>query len=88
VIMETEPQDNEEEDVDLCSSENGVKDSPCSVASSSSSSKESSSKADDVRKNNISDLVGKSKKAAFSLWTLLHAKVRFEWEYYYHCYFS
>lgn len=72
--METEPQDNEEEDVDLCSSENGVKDSPCSVASSSSSSKESSSKADDVRKNNISDLVGKSKKAAFSLWTLLHAK--------------
>lgn len=78
--MELEPQDNEEEDVGLCSTENRVRDSPFSAASSSSSSKESSSKAvDEVRKNNISDLVGKSKKAAFSLWTLLHAKVRFEW---------
>jgi len=73
--MELEPQDNEEEDVGLCSTENRVRDSPFSAASSSSSSKESSSKAvDEVRKNNISDLVGKSKKAAFSLWTLLHAK--------------
>jgi len=31
-------------------------------------------KADEVRKSSISELVGKSKKAAFSLWTLLHAK--------------
>lgn len=78
--MELEPQDNEEEDVGLCSTEDRVRDCPFSAASSSSSSKESSSKAvDEVRKNNISDLVGKSKKAAFSLWTLLHAKVRFEW---------
>jgi hypothetical protein len=83
--MELEPQDNNE-DVDL--TENGVRDSPCSVPSSSSSSKEGSSKAvDEVRKNNISDLVGKSKKAAFSLWTLLHAKVGFEWEHYYYLFF-
>lgn len=34
-------------------------------------------KAKEVRKNgNVSELVAKSKKAASSLWTLLHAKVR------------
>lgn len=32
-------------------------------------------KAKDSQKDTISDLVAKSKKAAFSLWTLLHAKV-------------
>lgn len=30
----------------------------------------------EVRRNNVSELVAKSKKAALSLWTLLHAKVR------------
>mmetsp|Transcript_10400 Transcript_10400/g.10051 ORF Transcript_10400/g.10051 Transcript_10400/m.10051 type:complete len:385 (+) Transcript_10400:224-1378(+) len=49
----------------------GVRDSPCSIASSPSSN---GNKTDHVRKSNISELVGKSKKAAFSLWTLLHAK--------------
>jgi len=49
----------------------GGRDSPCSVAPSSSSN---CNKVDHVRKSNISELVGKSKKAAFSLWTLLHAK--------------
>ena len=50
-----------------------------SVASMDSSSSNLSS-SQDVKSNNshngnISELVGKSKKAAFSLWTLLHAKV-------------
>jgi hypothetical protein len=44
----------------------------------SDASSESHNKAE-VRKNsnnNVSELVAKSKKAASSLWTLLHAKVR------------
>jgi len=44
-------------------------DSSCSISSSSKDLK-----ANDLRKSSISELVGKSKKAAFSLWTLLHAK--------------
>ena len=40
----------------------------CSIASSSKDLKPKP-------KSSISELVGKSKKAAFSLWTLLHAKV-------------
>jgi hypothetical protein len=36
-----------------------------------------SQKSQEVRKSNsVSELVAKSKKAASSLWTLLHAKVR------------
>ena len=56
--------------------------SVASVASMDSSGSNLSSskdaKTNDSRNNssNISELVGKSKKAAFSLWTLLHAKVR------------
>ena len=49
------------------------RDSLCSVALSSPAK---CTKADEVRKSSISELVGKSKKAAASLWTLLHAKVR------------
>lgn len=44
-------------------------DSSCSIGASSKDAT-----ANDLRKSNISELVGKSKKAAFSLWTLLHAK--------------
>mmetsp|Transcript_31551 Transcript_31551/g.74266 ORF Transcript_31551/g.74266 Transcript_31551/m.74266 type:complete len:363 (-) Transcript_31551:1357-2445(-) len=44
-------------------------DSSCSNVSSSKDAK-----ANNSRNSNISELVGKSKKAAFSLWTLLHAK--------------
>jgi len=44
-------------------------DSSCSIASASKDVK-----ANEARKSSISELVGKSKKAAFSLWTLLHAK--------------
>ena len=48
-------------------------DSSCSIASASKDVK-----ANEERKSSsISELVGKSKKAAFSLWTLLHAKVCF-----------
>lgn len=43
--------------------------SSCSVTSSKDA------KANECRQSNIGELVGKSKKAAFSLWTLLHAKV-------------
>jgi hypothetical protein len=47
--------------------------SPCS----SDASSVNSPKANEVRRtNNVSELVAKSKKAASSLWTLLHAKVR------------
>lgn len=45
--------------------------SPCSEGSS-----DESQKSNEARKTNVSDLVTKSKKAASSLWTLLHAKVR------------
>jgi hypothetical protein len=45
--------------------------SPCSEGSS-----DDGHKSKEVRKNNVSELVAKSKKAASSLWTLLHAKVR------------
>lgn len=45
--------------------------SPCSDGSS-----DESHNAKEVRKTNVSELVAKSKKAASSLWTLLHAKVR------------
>jgi len=46
-------------------------DSSCSIASSS----KKENKPNNLNKSSISELVGKSKKAAFSLWTLLHAKV-------------
>ena len=42
--------------------------SPCSLGSAE--------KPKDTRKSSVSELVAKSKKAASSLWTLLHAKVR------------
>lgn len=45
-------------------------DSSSSIASSSKDVK-----ANDLRNSSISEVVEKSKKAAFSLWTLLHAKV-------------
>lgn len=45
--------------------------SPCSDGSS-----DDGYNSKEVRKNNVSELVAKSKKAASSLWTLLHAKVR------------
>jgi hypothetical protein len=45
-------------------------DSSCSIGSSSKDGN-----ANDLPQSSISELVGKSKKAAFSLWTLLHAKV-------------
>ena len=52
--------------------ESMARDSDGSDASSSESCK-----AKEVRKKgNVSELVAKSKKAASSLWTLLHAKVR------------
>jgi hypothetical protein len=46
--------------------------SPCSSDASSFHSQ----KAEVRKTNNVSELVAKSKKAASSLWTLLHAKVR------------
>jgi hypothetical protein len=47
-------------------------DDPSSSQGSSPSTKRVSK---EVRTSNISELVSKSKKAASSLWTLLHAKV-------------
>ena len=55
----------------------GRRDPSCSSALSYSSKV---GKVDEIRKNNVSELVEKSKKAAFSLWTLLHAKVRTTYE--------
>jgi len=49
----------------------GRRDPSCSSALSYSSKV---GKVDEIRKNKVSELVEKSKKAAFSLWTLLHAK--------------
>mmetsp|Transcript_25700 Transcript_25700/g.47897 ORF Transcript_25700/g.47897 Transcript_25700/m.47897 type:complete len:233 (+) Transcript_25700:350-1048(+) len=49
--------------------------SGCSeVATSPSPPLSEGAPAKEVRKNNVSELVAKSKKAASSLWTLLHAK--------------
>ena len=55
----------------------GRRDPSCSSALSYTSKV---GKVDEIRKNNVSELVEKSKKAAFSLWTLLHAKVRTTYE--------
>ncbi len=60
------------------SGSNGMRDSPCSGDGSPSLSSQSGnneSNEKEVRKSSVSDLVAKSKKAAASLWTLLHAKV-------------
>lgn len=60
------------EEMDPLSSEQDPgRSSPCSDGSS-----DESQKSNEARKTNVSDLVTKSKKAASSLWTLLHAKVR------------
>jgi len=48
-----------------------------SSGSNLSSSKDAKTNDSRNTSSNISELVGKSKKAAFSLWTLLHAKVRY-----------
>lgn len=59
-------------------SSNSIRDSPCSVDESPSVSPQAGNNDNDekeMRKSNVSDLVAKSKKAAASLWTLLHAKV-------------
>jgi hypothetical protein len=66
--------DNEEIQADIahdtCSpTSSSMRDSPCSLGPPD--------KPQEVRKNNVSELVAKSKKAASSLWTLLHAKVCF-----------
>jgi hypothetical protein len=68
------------EDVGWSASEgsNGISDSPSSAEESpslSSQSGNSETNEKDVHKSSVSDLVAKSKKAAASLWTLLHAKV-------------
>mmetsp|Transcript_7227 Transcript_7227/g.15610 ORF Transcript_7227/g.15610 Transcript_7227/m.15610 type:complete len:367 (+) Transcript_7227:239-1339(+) len=62
--------DSNPENESASAASNSSMDSFCSIASSPNNIR-----ANDSRKsNNISELVGKSKKAAFSLWTLLHAK--------------
>ena len=66
--------DSNPENESASAASNSSMDSFCSIASSPNNIR-----ANDSRKsNNISELVGKSKKAAFSLWTLLHAKVCFQ----------
>jgi hypothetical protein len=68
-IDEEEMDEGYEEDKNNDPSKDDME-SPCSFSVQSGKAKE-------VRKtNNISELVAKSKKAASSLWTLLHAKVR------------
>ena len=62
-------------------SNNGTNDETMTDSSSSRDSDTSSQGSagrtgrKEVRKSNVSELVAKSKKAASSLWTLLHAKV-------------
>ena len=63
-------------------SNNGTNDETMTDSSSPESDTSSQGSVDrkaskEVRKSNVSDLVAKSKKAASSLWTLLHAKVSF-----------
>lgn len=61
----------------VSTSSNGMRDSPCPADGSPPplAPDPNDSEEKEVRKSNVSDLVAKSKKAAASLWTLLHAKV-------------